>query len=138
MLYQNVIVMAVSLAVVLLAPAHAHPGEVEPILTVRQLERRQAAINARHAAVRNCDGAIAAFEAQRRAKRSALAALYPRSKHGVTSTHNRRPSVTASCSETSTATSTTTSTANVPTYTTLQNVDVSLTVASLPYSLVVL
>ena len=100
MLFRNFIKMAVVLGGVLLVPIHAHPGEVEPTLTSRELDRRQASINARHAVVRNCDGAIAAFEAQRRARRSALIAK----RHG--NPHHHTP----------------TSTAHKPTYTTLQNV----------------
>ena len=115
MLYQNFIAMAVAFSAILLVPVNAHPGELEPILTARQLERRQAAINARHAVARKCDGAIAAFEARRRARRSALAT---RKLHGPT---HKQP---ANCSESATTTNaaTTTSTANAPTYTTLQNV----------------
>ncbi|KIM73375.1 hypothetical protein PILCRDRAFT_15282 [Piloderma croceum F 1598] len=117
MLYQNFISGAAALSVFFLVPVHAHPGEVEPTLTSRQLERRQAAINARHAVVRNCDGAIAAFEAKRRAKRSALSHKEPHKEpHKKSST---------SCEETATAT--TTSTATVPTYTTLQNTTCVLT-----------
>jgi len=119
MLYQNFISGAAALSVFFVL-AHAHPGEVEPTLTSRQLERRQAAINARHAVVRNCDGAIAAFEAKRRAKRSALSHKKPHKQpHKESST---------SCEETATAT--TTSTAMVPTYTALQNVSVGLTISA--------
>jgi hypothetical protein len=120
MLYQDFISGAAALSFIFLVPAHAHPGEVEPTLTSRQLERRQAAINARHAVVRKCDGAIAAFEAKRRAKRSAFSHKEPHKKpHKKGST---------SCEETTTAT--TTGTANVPTYTTLQNVSVALTISA--------
>ena len=114
MLYQNFISTAVVFTAVLLVPANAHPGEMEPILTSRQLERRQAATNARHALARNCDGAIAAFEARRRAKRSGLIA-----KRQVTArqdnTHAGRTVETTPCSATSTA--------NIPSYTALQNVN---------------
>lgn len=100
MLFQNFITITIVLAGVLLVPIHAHPGEMEPILTSRELDHRQADINARHAVVRNCAGAITAFEAQRRARRSALIAK----RHGNPHHH------TAS------------STAQEPTYTALQNV----------------
>ena len=80
---------------------HAHPGELEPTLTSRELEGRQAAINARHAVVRNCAGAIADFEAQRRARRSALI-----DKRHDNPQHHHPP----------------TSPARKPTYKTLQNV----------------
>jgi hypothetical protein len=120
MLYQNFIAMAVALSAVLFVPADAHPGEVEPVLTARQLERRQTAINARHAVARKCDGAIAAFEAQRRARRSALVT---KKHHGPTFKN---------CTESATKTST----ANVPTYTTLQNVRYFLDHFLLPYSLI--
>jgi hypothetical protein len=100
MLLQNFITTAIVLSGVLFIPIYAHPGEEEPTLTSRELDRRQAAINARHAVVRNCDGAIAAFEAQRRAKRSALIDK----RHGNPPHH------------------TTTKTAHEPKYTTLQNV----------------
>ena len=106
MLYQNFIAVAMLLSAVLWVPADAHPGEVEPTLTARQLKHRQSAIKARHAVARKCDGAIAAFEARRRARRSALG---NKKHHGPTSND---------CSESATKTST----ANVPTYTTLQNV----------------
>jgi len=111
MLCQNFIAVAVALSAVLLVPANAHPGEVEPTLTTRQLERRQAAINARHTVARKCDGAIAAFEARRRARRSA----HPTKKHHGPASKD--------CSESATKTST----ANVPTYTTLQNTTCVLT-----------
>lgn len=117
MLYQNLIATAVAFALILLVPVYAHPGEVGPILTSRQLERRQAATHARHAVARNCDGAIAAFEAQRRAKRSALMAK----KH----TNHLVASASATTS------------ANTPTYTTLQNVGIVFDFSIPPYSFVV-
>lgn len=109
---QNFVATAVAVAAVLSVPANAHPGEVEPILTSRQLERRQAAANARHSIARNCDNEIRAFEAKRRAKRSAL--VYKRHRAG-------RAVATASA----------TSTANEPTFTALQNVGPRQTISSL-------
>jgi len=93
---------------------HAHPGELEPTLTSRELEGRQAAINARHAVVSNCAGAIADFEAQRRAKRSALIGK----RHENPQHHHP-----------------TTSPARKPTYTTLQNVSLfyHCTISSYPH-----
>lgn len=106
-------------ASVLVVPmAQAHPGEVDQILTPRQLERRQAAINARHAVVRNCDKEIKDFEVRRRARRSA----YTTQKHG--NGPPRHGNSSTKCS--SAASGTETSTANTPTYTTLQNVKSSL------------
>jgi hypothetical protein len=112
MLYQNFIATAVAFAAVLSVPANAHPGEVEPILTERQLERRQAATDARHAVARNCNNEIKAFEAKRQAKRSALVHKRHRAGHAV-------------------ATASAISTANVPTFTTLQNVGPCWTISSL-------
>jgi hypothetical protein len=106
-----------ALATVLSVPANAHPGEVKPILTSRQLERRQAATNARHAVARNCDNEIRAFEAKRRAKRSALVNKRHRAGRAV---------------ETASATST----ANEPTFTTLQNVGLGLIILISLYSLI--
>lgn len=51
---------------------NAHPGEVEPLLTARELEIRQEEVNARHAVARNCDAEIAAYQAKRHAKRAHL------------------------------------------------------------------
>jgi hypothetical protein len=112
MLYQNFIATAVAFAAVLSVPANAHPGEVEPILTERQIERRQAATNARHAVARNCDNEIRAFETKRRAKRSGL--IHKRHRAG-------RAVATASA----------TSTANAPTFTALQNVGPCWTISSI-------
>jgi hypothetical protein len=117
MLYQKFIATAVAFVVGLSVPTSAHPGEVEPILTSRQLELRQATANARHSVARKCDGAIKAFEARRRAKRSAL----NHKKHST--------SHSTSCAETASPSGT--STANAPTYTTLQNVNVVFTISSL-------
>jgi hypothetical protein len=122
---QQFIATAVAFAVGLSVPANTHPGEVEPTLTSRQLEHRQAATNARHAVVRNCDGAIRAFEARRRAKRSR--SVLTHKKHSA--------SQTTSCAETSSPSGT--STANVPTYTTLQNVGAVFTSHLFPCSLVI-
>lgn len=107
MLSYHCILTAFVLALTLsLSPVNGHPGELEPILTARQLERRQVATNKRHAAARNCDSAIVAFEAQRRAKRSLL---------------KRNASVKMAATSTLLSASGTVS-ANVPTYTALQNV----------------
>jgi hypothetical protein len=123
MLYQNFIMAVVAFAAVLSVPAtNAHPGEMEPTLTLRQLERRQAATNARHAVARNCDSAIAAFEGQRRAKRSAFTA-----KRHVNA---RQRSYDRAGRAVETTSSSATSTANVPTYTALQNVGVALTMSA--------
>jgi protocatechuate 3,4-dioxygenase beta subunit len=107
MLFQTFIRMAAVVAGVLLVPTHAHPGEVEPTLTSRELDHRRAAIEARHAVVRNCDGAITAFEARRRARRSALIGK----RHCGNPDHHH----------------TATSTAHKPTYTILQNTTCVLT-----------
>jgi hypothetical protein len=125
MLYRTFIGTVIALAVMLLVPVYAHPGEEEPTLTPRQLERRQAAINSRHVAVRKCDGAIAAFEAHRRAKRSALAAKGHGNAH-QNSYHNPHGSASHP-----TGTSSATGTANKPTYTALQNVNILLLVICL-------
>jgi hypothetical protein len=114
MLYQNLITMLAA-SVLVVPVVQAHPGEVDQILTPRQLERRQAAINARHAVVRNCDKEIKDFEVRRRARRSTQKHGNSPPKHGNSSTK---------CS--SAASGTETGTANTPTYTTLQNVKSSL------------
>lgn len=128
MLYQNFITTVVALAAsVLVVPVvHAHPGEVEPVLTARQLERRQAAINARHAVVRNCDKEIRAFEVRRRARRSA----FTTKKHGKSPPEHGNGSTKCSSAASGTETGTKTSAANTPTYTTLQNVSLILAVLS--------
>jgi hypothetical protein len=115
MLYQNLITMLAA-SVLVVPVVQAHPGEVDQILTPRQLERRQADINARHAVVRNCDKEIKDFEVRRRARRSTQ-------KHGNSSPPKHGNSSTK-CS--SAASGTETGTANTPTYTTLQNVKSSL------------
>ncbi|KIM78949.1 hypothetical protein PILCRDRAFT_581034 [Piloderma croceum F 1598] len=115
MLYQKFIATAAAFVVGLSVPTSAHPGEVEPILTSRQLELRQATANARHNVARKCDGAIKAFEARRRAKRSAL----------THKKHSTSRSTSESCAETASPSGT--STANAPTYTTLQNTTCVLT-----------
>ena len=115
----------------LLVPVYTHPGEKEPTLTPRQLERHQAAINARHLAVRKCDSTIAAFEAQRQAKQSAF------TPKGHGNLHHNPYHDPHDPTSHPTGASSATGTANKPSYTALQNVNVSLVVILSLHSLIV-
>ena len=122
---------------------NAHPGEIEPILTRHEEQLRQLATNKRHAVARNCDSAIAAYEAKRRAKRSATMQkkreeeahhfYTPPSAHGpppktfAEASHKSSSSSSSKHSSTrSSSAASPSSSANSTTYTTLQNVRIFL------------
>jgi hypothetical protein len=106
MLFLFCAVVVATIFLSLSASTHAHPGEPEKKLTARQVEQLDAARKARHTITRNCDSAIIAFEAQRRAKRARLA---------------KRPTLSTALSSSASATAS----ANTPTYTSVQNVSPS-------------
>lgn len=122
----------------------AHPGEVEPVLTARQLERRQAALNARHNKARNCDSAIIQYEAKRRARRSGISKRAHKPKKGLPKKGNHflanvtsgSLSASTSAPASASASASATSSANDPTFTALQNVSSTCSFKR-PFSLIV-
>lgn len=102
----------------------AHPGEPEPVFTARQLERRQEGIRKRHSLASNCNSAIAAYEARRKAKRNMIAERTKGQGHGHKPSQWPKPLSTTNhpCIESSTSTTSATSSAISPTYSSIQNV----------------
>lgn len=106
----------------------AHPGEPEPVYTARQLERRQAGIQKRHNLARNCNSAVLAYEARRKAKREAPAENPKGRGHGHKPTQSSKPFPVSNQSllASSTSAASATSSASDPTYSSIQNVGLLL------------